>query len=101
MGATVGNIVAERRAQLLAVVGEELSIVSAARDGDIGHAVVEQVFRSQLGIDVDQHAVRRLPLAGMTRDRIAMIKMRMQTRIELQLAASVHLQTEPPVLADT
>jgi hypothetical protein len=28
----VGNIMAERRAQLLAVVGEELRIVSAARD---------------------------------------------------------------------
>ena len=90
-----------RRAQFLAVVGEELRIVSPARDGDIGHAVVKQVFRAQFGIDVDQHAVRRLPLAGMTRHRIPMIEMRMQTRIELQLVASVHLQTQPSVLADT
>ena len=49
----------------------------AARDGNVGHAVVEQVFRSQLGIDVDQHAVGGLPLAGMARHRIAMIEMRM------------------------
>src|ERR1035441_9884530 len=89
MGAAVGNIVPERRAELLAVVGEELRIVSAARNGNVGHAVVDQVFRAQLGIDVDQHAVRGLPLAGMTRHRITMIEMRMQTRIELQLAASV------------
>ena len=66
----------QRRAQFCAVVGEELHIPRAARDGDIGHAVVEQVFRAQLGADVDQHAVRGLSLAGMTRDRIAMIEIR-------------------------
>src|SRR5208282_6198340 len=37
----------------------------------------------------------------MTRHGIAMIEMRMQTRIELQFAASVQLQTQPSVLADT
>lgn len=61
----------EPRAQLLAVVGEQLRIVSAARDGNIGHAIVEQVFHSHLGIDVDQHAIPRMLLAGITCDRIA------------------------------
>ena len=37
------------------------------RDGNVGHTVVEEVFRPQLGIRVDQHPVGRLPLAGMTR----------------------------------
>jgi hypothetical protein len=91
----------QRRAELLAVVSEQWCIVSAARDSDIGHAVIEQVFRGQLGIDVDQHAVRRLPLAGMTRNRIAIIEMRMACRIELHRAASIHLQTQPPIPADT
>jgi len=60
----------QRRSQLLAVVGEDLRVVCAARDGYVGHAVVEQVFGSQLGIDVNQHKVGGLPEAGMTRDRI-------------------------------
>ena len=56
----------QRRAQLLAVLGED---VCAARDGIGGHAVIEQVFGSQLGIGVDQHTVGGLPVAGMARDR--------------------------------
>jgi len=56
----------QRRPQLLTVVGENLGIVCAARDGNIGHAVVDQVFGVQFGIDVDQHPVGGLALAGMT-----------------------------------
>ncbi len=56
-------IMPQRRSLLLAVVGEDLRVVWAARDGDVGHAVVEQVLRSQLVIDVDQHTVGGLPLA--------------------------------------
>ena len=84
---------AESGTELLAVVGEQLRIVGAPRDRNIGHAVVEQVFCSKFGIDMDQDAVGSLSLAGMTRDRIAVIEMRMQPRIELYLAASVHPQT--------
>jgi hypothetical protein len=58
----------------------------------------------QLGIDVDQHTVGGLSLAGMTCDRVAMIEVRMRRRIKLDYtvfwAASVHLQTHPPILAD-
>jgi hypothetical protein len=61
----------QRDSQLLAVVGEDLRVVCAARDGNLGHAVVEQVFRPQLGIRVDQHPVGGLPLAGMARIRVA------------------------------
>ena len=52
----------QRGSQLLAVVGEDLRVVCAARNGNVGHAVVEQVFGSQLGIGVDQHTVGGLPL---------------------------------------
>ena len=58
----------------------------------------------QLGIDVDQLTVGGLSLAGMTCDRVAMIKARMRPRIKLDYtvfwAASVHLQTHPSILAD-
>src|ERR1700733_12022578 len=91
MRTLVRNVMAESGTELLAVVGEQLRIVGAARDRNIGHAVVEQVFGSKFGIDMDQDAVGSLSLAGMTRDRITMIEMRMQLRIELQVAACVHL----------
>ena len=63
MGAAVRNIVPERRAQLLAVVGEQLCIVSAALDGGMDHAVVEQVFRDQLGVHMNENAVGSQSLA--------------------------------------
>jgi len=71
MGAAVRDIVPQRRAQFLAVVGEDLRVICAARDGEVGHAAIEQVFGTQLWIDVDQHPVGGLSLAGMTRDRIS------------------------------
>ena len=46
-----------------------LRVVCAARDGNVGHAVVEQVFRSQLRVDVGQHPVGGLPVAVMARPR--------------------------------
>ena len=64
MGATVRYIMPQRGSQLLAVVGEDLRVVCAARDGNVGHAVVEQVFGSQLGIGVDQHTVGGLALVA-------------------------------------
>ena len=61
MGALVRNIMTQRLRELFSVVRENLCIVSAARNGNVGHAVVEQVFGSQLGIGVDQHAVAVCP----------------------------------------
>ena len=63
-------MVRSREGQLLAVVGEDLRVVCAARDGNVGHAVIEQVLGPQFGIRVDQHSVGGLPLAGMTRQRV-------------------------------
>ena len=45
-------------------------VVCAARNGNVGHAVIEQVLGPQFGIRVDQHSVGGLPLAGMTRQRV-------------------------------
>jgi hypothetical protein len=83
---------------------EQLHIVGPARTGNVSDAAVEQVFRGQFGIDVNQYALGSLSLAGMTCDRLAMIEARMRRRIKLDYtvfwAASVHLQTHPSILAD-
>src|SRR5580658_10765228 len=60
MRALPGYIVTERCRQLFAVVGEELRIVRSARDGDIGHATVEEILSAQLRIHVDQDTVGSL-----------------------------------------
>ena|SRR5665213_45706 len=66
MGALVRNIMPERRAELLSAVSEQLHTVGPARDGNIGHTVVEQVFRAKFRVHVDEHAVGGLSMAGMT-----------------------------------
>jgi len=63
-------MVRSREGQLLAVVGEDLRVVCAARDGNVGHAVIEQVFGSQLGIRVNQHSIGGLvPMPFLPRSR--------------------------------
>ena len=84
------DISAQRHTQLLTVIGKELRIVSSTRDSNVSHAVVEQVFGSELGIDVDQHAVGSLALAGMAGHGIAVIEMRMRPWIKLHLSAAIH-----------
>ena len=100
MGALVRNIMPERRAELLSAICEELRVVCPARNGNVSDAVVEQVFGPQLGIDVDQHTVGGLSLAGMTCDRAAMIEARMRRRIKLDCTvfwtASVQLKLIRP-----
>lgn len=95
--AYVRDIMAERSAQLLAAIREELRVVGTTRNRDIRHAVVKQVFCSKLSVHVDEYPVGGLPLARMTCDRVAMIEVRMRRRIKLDYtffwAASVHLQT--------
>ena len=70
MGAAVRYIMPQRRSQFLAVVGEDCRVLCAARDGNVGHAVVEQVFRPQFGIRENQRPVGGLPLARMARNRV-------------------------------
>jgi hypothetical protein len=88
----VRDISAQRHTQLFAVIGKELGIVGPMRDCDVGHTVVEQVFSFKLSVDVNQHRVGSLALAGMAGHCIAVIEMRMLTWIELHLAAAVHLE---------
>ena len=74
------DLMIQRGGQFFAVVGEDLRIVRSARNGDIRHPAVDQVFCAQPSIYVNQCPAGGLSLAGMTRDRIAMIQMRMPVR---------------------
>jgi hypothetical protein len=77
MSALVRYIVSKSCGQPHAIIRKELRVARPARDGDVGHAVVKQVFRSQLRVDMNQDALGGLHLAGMAGDRITMIEMRM------------------------
>src|ERR1035437_427623 len=87
---------AERRAELLTAVCEELRVVGSTRNRDIRHAVVKQVFRSKLSVHVDEYPVGCLPLAGVAGHSVAVVKMRILHRIKLHLTASVHLDGHTP-----
>jgi len=97
MRALLRYIVTERPRQLLAVVGEKLCIVCSARDGDIGHAAVEQIPSAQLGVHVNQDTVGSLTLAGVAGHGIAVVEMRELARIEFDRAATVHFHSQPPI----
>lgn len=74
----------------------------SAGDGDIGHAVIEQVLCSKLGIDVDEHAIGGLSLAGMTSDGIAVIEMRMLCGVDLDgPTSSIRSVTRPSLMPST
>lgn len=92
MSALVGYVVTESGRELLAVIGKKLRIVRSARDGDIGHAVVEQVFRTQLRVHMHQNPLGSLALTGMAGYRIAVIEMRVPCWIDCDMTAIVHLQ---------
>jgi hypothetical protein len=100
MGALVRYIVAESRGELSAVISEKLRVVRSARDGNIRHAIVEQVFRSQLRVHMHQNPLSSLALAGMAGDRVAVIEMRMLIRINPYLTAIIHLQADLPLLSN-
>ena len=96
----MGHIAAERMTQSLCVVREYLCIVRPARDGNIGEAVVEQVFRPECGVHVNEDTVGCLALAGMAGHGIAVIKMRWTVRTNFDRASAVHLEPQVSVVAD-
>jgi len=96
----MGYIATELLPERLRVVRINLSVVGSTRDRDIGHAAVEQILRAQLGVHVNEDTVDSLSLAGVAGHGIAMIEMRMQTRIEFDVAPTVYLQAQPLVSVD-
>ncbi len=96
----MGHIAAECLTERRSVVREDLRVVCAAGHGDVGHAAVEQILCTKLGVHVDQHAICRLALARMAGHSIAVVEMQLPVRIELHGAAIVHLQIQSPIAAD-
>ena len=85
----MGYSAAECLAQRRRTVRINLRIVRAARDGDIGHAAVEQILCGKFCIHLDQHPVCGLALAGMAGDGIAVIKMQAFGQVSLDCASTV------------
>lgn len=83
----VRHVASEFATKRRCVVSEDLRIVRPARDGDISHAPVEQIFRANFGVHVDQDAVSGLSLAGMARHSLAVVERQLPVRIELHGAA--------------
>ena len=96
----MGHVAAEFMAKCRCIVRENLRVMRAARNGNVGHAAVEQVFRAQFGVHMDQYAVGGLALAGMAGDGVAVVEMQVSVWIEIDGAATIHLQMQLPVVAD-
>src|SRR5208337_3289180 len=88
----MGHVAAEFLPQRRYIVRVNLRVIASTRDRDIGHAAVEQILSSQLGVHVNQDTVGSLSLAGVAGHCIAMVEMRMLARIEFDRAATVHFQ---------
>src|SRR5580698_1715004 len=57
-------LMSKRNGQLFAVVGKYLRVLRSARNRDIRHTVIEQIFRAEFGIDMHQHPFGSLSLTG-------------------------------------
>ena len=69
------HVAAEGLCELGFVVGIELNVVPAPRDRDVGQALIEELCSGAVGVDMYEHAVGGLPLAAVTRHRIAVVQM--------------------------
>jgi hypothetical protein len=79
-----------------------MGVVRSTRDGNLGHAVVEQVFRAKVCIYMDEHPICALSLADVAGHGIAMVEMQMLLRIKADTASAlIHRQLNAPVIRDT
>jgi len=84
----LGDLGSELGTEFCNVVGKEGGLVAGAGDRDVTEAGVEQV-RVDAGISVNEHAFRGEALRAVTCDGIAVVKMTMLARVELDLAVVV------------
>jgi len=96
---SMGNITAKFLAECRCVVRENLRVMCAARNGNVGHAAIEKVLCAKVGVHVDQNAVGGLALAGMAGEGVAVVEMQVSFWIEIDGAATVHLQVQLPVFS--
>src|ERR1019366_8201577 len=82
------------------VIGENLRIILPSRNCNVGHAVVEQVFRAEFGIDVHEHTLGGLSLAGVARHGVAVVNVRMLLRVDGDITPAVQFKTHPSISAE-
>src|ERR1039457_6820169 len=99
--ARMRNIAGKNISELTGVIGKDLRIILPARNCNIGHAVVEQVFCAEFGINVHEHALGGLPLTGITRHGIAVVNMRMLLRIDGDITPAVQFEAHPSISAES
>jgi hypothetical protein len=76
------------------IVGIKLCVVSSTRHRHVGQPPIHQLFSGLRGVHIDQHAVRRLPLATVARYRITVIEMGILSEVGRERAARIE-QTSP------
>src|SRR5437667_8036551 len=100
MCALVRDIVTKSLRQLLAVVCKNLHVPLSARNRDIRHAAIEQVFRRKIRVHVNEYALGGLSLTGMTGNGIAIVEMRMTLRLVVHTLPVIELQPHRGVRRD-
>lgn len=93
-----GNIVSEGCVERFAVVCEELPVVACTRHRNVGHATVERTLSTQFGVHVNQNTVGGLSLAGVAGDGMAMIEMRIFTRVTGQRSKQTEIRPKGAIL---
>ena len=76
------HVSVESTRELDLVVGVDPGVVLATRDGNVSQALIDQLLARTLGVDVDQDASCRLPLATVARNRVPIIHVAPFARFE-------------------
>lgn len=64
VGTRMRNHAAQSINESFTVARKYPGVPLAARNGDVGHALIEQALGEKIGIHVNEHSICRLPLAG-------------------------------------
>jgi len=80
---------------------KNLCIILSARNCNVGHAVVEQILRAEFGIDVYEHALCGLPLAGVARHGVAVVNVRMLLWVDGDTTRAVQFEAHPSISTES
>src|ERR1700683_1694673 len=83
---TLQTFATETTGKLASVICIDVGIVLSPRDGYVREAVVDQQL-AFLGVHVDQHSIRGLPLAAVTGHRVTIVKVRVLPYVESDFLA--------------
>jgi hypothetical protein len=84
-----GHVAAQFVAKLVGVVGVDLGVAAATREGDVGQSRVDELLVGVLGIHMNQDSVGGGALTAVAGDSIAVVEMRMVAEVQIDLAPGV------------